>query len=325
MKTILKCTVVLLLLAVLLAGCQKNQSLTGPKTNYVENNLKNPSDQKSSSYPLMTTQNIQVGTISVTNDETNLYVTYSMFTDWMLHKSYLHVASSLSGIPLLPNGMPNPVHFEFSNIHNPAVAQYSYQIPLSDFNFHGGDQIIIAANASVKIANPQNNPSQQYTAWGGDNVGSGPRWWSYIVYMVEEILPEMHTEMAMMRMNDIPTDFTYPWCSQEWYTYIATMPTYDPQTYYFYAKQKVRVGIVEIWRDNVFLYTKINMDTPYRLTDSHLNVQVAAYSGIPDCCHFPCCVHLCPCQCTFRQKIEWQKEWDGQKLYVALAGQVGPF
>ena len=59
-------------------------------------------------------QTIDAGTVTVSNDDTSLYVTYSAVDPWWLSETHLHVADSEAGIPQNRKGNPVPGNFQYS-------------------------------------------------------------------------------------------------------------------------------------------------------------------------------------------------------------------
>ena len=93
---------------------------------------------------LLASQDILVGTVSVWNDCTDLYVKYETTGGWEMTKTHLAVATSLDGIPQA-KGNPIPGQFPYSKKHDPAVTEFTYTIPLEGL----GTEPVIAAHAKV--------------------------------------------------------------------------------------------------------------------------------------------------------------------------------
>jgi len=299
--------------------------MTGPKATDQDMSSKFQPVTRAADYPLITEGNVTIGTVNVSNDATNLTVVYTLNDTWKLHKTYVHVAANLDGIPINPNGLPVPAQFDYGTIHNPIVGQFTYQIPLADYEFQVGNEIIIAANASVKKGNANNDKAKQETAWAGNNQGSGPHWWQYISYTLEGPPLVFNTYDAMARMFDNPADCSYHFPGHPWYSFIVVVPGSMPQTYYFYADQKFRVGEIGVWRDESYLYTKIMLDAPYEMSESQVNVQTEEYMKPPDFNVFPSYANHDPRVTVYSHKLLWDKGWTGIKLFIAVHGKVGPF
>lgn len=104
---------------------------------------------------LIAGQHINAGTVTVTNDATNLYVTYSTANGWSLTELHLF-AGACNKIPVNKPGNPIPGQFPYSA--NPAMANtYTFTIPLANLE----DCFCVAAHAVVRNASGGTE-----TAWG---------------------------------------------------------------------------------------------------------------------------------------------------------------
>ena len=101
-------------------------------------------------------QTNMVGTVTVANDATNLNITYTMNSGYLLREVHLAVACSLGGVPSNGPGNPVPGHFPFTGSYNPGVITQVFQIPLTDSHLNGcntpGASPVIAAQAEVQAA-----------------------------------------------------------------------------------------------------------------------------------------------------------------------------
>jgi len=93
-------------------------------------------------------QNIDVGTVSVWNDGTNLYVKYETADGWQMRETHLAVATSLEGIPQTKKGNPKVGKFTYQTEHDPWVTACTHVINLAEL---GSDvkKLYIAAHAKV--------------------------------------------------------------------------------------------------------------------------------------------------------------------------------
>lgn len=326
------------LLALFVMGCQSKVDITGPaKGDALQSgNFNQVADLKilnnvvPAVFPIWAGQNINVGTMTVFNDNDYLYITYDVTGGWMLTETHVHVADNLAGIPKTKQGVPIPGQFMYSMMHNPPVTTYTYNILLADHDLEVGDNIAIAAHAVVVNGNYPDGEYQSETGWGGPMPGPGPRWWYYLEYTIQDYRdddddPGFGTETAMIRMYDNPNDFTYNWGNHPWFSYVKSIPAMTPQTYYFYAGQHYKVGEVEIWKDGNFLYVQTDLIAPYEMAESHLNVQLTGYSGPPAFGLFPYTMDHTPHVTTYTYQVPWQPAWDNMELNISLHGVVGPF
>jgi len=94
-------------------------------------------------------QDIDVGTVSVWNDGTDLYVKYQTTGDWVITETHLEVVTDPDDFPQTKKGNPIPGHFTYSMEHNPAVTEYEEVISGFTAGFTAGDCVYIAAHAVV--------------------------------------------------------------------------------------------------------------------------------------------------------------------------------
>lgn len=125
-------------------------------------------------------QNIAMGTLTYANDASNLYVTYTLNSDWYMSDAHLYVGT-LANAPLSGGGTPSPGKFPIkSTFTNSTLAQtLNYTIPLSSFN---NSSFIIAAHSSVLRVDIDGDVIAKETAWAaGTRFQSNKNWATYIV------------------------------------------------------------------------------------------------------------------------------------------------
>ncbi len=128
-------------------------------------------------------QTIDTGTVTIQNDASNLYITYTTNAPWVITAVHLAVADTLDGIPQNKNGNPIPGHFPINSTFNTPVTSITYTIPLG--SFVPGEALYIGAQAEVQA--PGNQGGSQ-TAWGfGPRIG-GHNWATYVNYTVQSCI-----------------------------------------------------------------------------------------------------------------------------------------
>lgn len=135
---------------------------------------------------LIAGQHIEVGSVTVGNDATNLYVTFTTTGNWKLSETHVHVATSLADIPQR-NGNPVPGRFDYGMDHNPMVTTYTYTIPLGAWS--PGTELYIAAHAVVNRVDEHGNVLQRETGWGQGPGFPGRNWAMYFKYTVQPCGP----------------------------------------------------------------------------------------------------------------------------------------
>ena len=130
---------------------------------------------------LVADQNITVGTVSVWNDASTLYVRYLTTGDWLINESHLAVEENIADIPQTGNNNPKPGKFEFSN--ETATTDYTYEIPNA---WAVNATVYIAAHAEVVVLNETGAVIQDETAWGnGTDFNEGRTWAMYFNYTIQ--------------------------------------------------------------------------------------------------------------------------------------------
>ena len=123
-------------------------------------------------------QDMEVGTMQVSNDQEHLFVSYHITGGWCMMETHVHVATTLEGFPLVGRWeTPAPGQFDYKSEHE-CVAEYQYVIDLG--GWEAGDELIIAAHAVVQKADVTE------TAWAGrDRFAEQGNWATYFRYSVE--------------------------------------------------------------------------------------------------------------------------------------------
>ena len=126
---------------------------------------------------LVAGQNEVVGTVSVSNDNLNIYVTYTITdVEWAITETHVHVATSIDDIPQTKSGNPKVGQFASSSEHDPGVTTVTNTIPLGGMT----DWVVIAAHAVVY--KPGCDP-QEETAWAiSERFCNGFYWASSIPF-----------------------------------------------------------------------------------------------------------------------------------------------
>lgn len=122
-------------------------------------------------------QHIEVGSVNISNDNTNLYVEFTTTGDWYMTETHLLVGS-VSGIK-----NPAPGKFPYKANHDPAVQSYTYVIALNGLS----ESFSVAAHAAVVKVDSEGNVLQGETAWGeGPRFTPRGNWAMYMSYTVQE-------------------------------------------------------------------------------------------------------------------------------------------
>ena len=138
---------------------------------------------------LIAGQNEVIGTVTVTNDDDEITVTYSLAGDWYMTESHLHIASDCGDIPQTGSGNPKVGRFEFSDHYDPATQEDTYVASLDAQGFEPGDLVCIAAHAAVFEDEDDDGVydagEREETAWGdGTRFTERGNWAMHLEYEI---------------------------------------------------------------------------------------------------------------------------------------------
>lgn len=134
-------------------------------------------------YELLAGQHNDVGEITVTNDQSKIYITYETSGNWWLTETHLFVGEK-SALPLTTSGNPKIGHYPYHGDHD-HVQSVQFVIDMnSDWQVNENGQfcITISMHASVVLKNSEGIIQQSETAFGkGDQPieFEGSRWGWY--------------------------------------------------------------------------------------------------------------------------------------------------
>jgi len=131
-------------------------------------------------------QHTNAGSVSVTQDETNVYVTFTTTGGWTMGLTHLYVGTTAPGSYA-------PGSFPLQTTHNPQVTSYTYTISLASLGSSAGDTLYIAAHAEV------HNGQQSETAWAGQGQWPGLLF-THTVGECEEPDP---ADVTVIKYNDL--------------------------------------------------------------------------------------------------------------------------
>ena len=121
---------------------------------------------------LMLGPDIRSGSVRVTNDESNLYVTYRSEGGRSILATAVFAGDSPDDIPTTRAGLPRLFRFPYKSAHEWGTEEVVWEIPLSDVT---GDEAVIAAFAQVGLL----------SSWGeGEPITPGRDWAMYFVHPV---------------------------------------------------------------------------------------------------------------------------------------------
>ncbi len=134
---------------------------------------------KTISVNLLAGQNLNVGSVTVSNTAEKLFVTYTTTGDWMISEIHLYVGT-VEGLPVNKKGNPQVGHFPTQEVFDPMVNTVTYEFPISNLS----DCFIIAAHAMV-VNVVDNEVMDTESAWGeGNLIIDKGNWAMYFDYCI---------------------------------------------------------------------------------------------------------------------------------------------
>lgn len=149
--------------------------------------------------PLIAGQHINVGTVSVTNTENEILVTYQTTGDWLINETHLDVELTYNGLNTNKKGNPIPGKFTYKTSHPYPVAQVQFTI--ENFGWSVDSVLYIAAHAVVTSSQGTE------TAWGDGLDFPGNNWATYFNYMVQA---EQQETPGKLQFSDATYTITEP-------------------------------------------------------------------------------------------------------------------
>lgn len=156
---------------------------------------------------LLAGQTIPVGYVEVTNSDTQITVAYVITEGgWYLVETHLHIADSITGIPINRKGNPVVGLFDYSHSYTYAD-KVTYDKFIVDIPYSEDDCFVIAAHASVVKMTEYGEIIQSETAWAdGTRFTDQGNWGTYFEYCLTTI-QEKFCETAFAYGEDYATCF----------------------------------------------------------------------------------------------------------------------
>lgn len=129
---------------------------------------------------LIAGQNMVAGSVTVSNDATNLYVTYTTVNGWQIQKTHLYVGKC-SLIPTSGGGNPQVGLFPYQTTYSPRVTTCTYTLPLSALD----SCYCIASHAELVQVDSLGNIIQSQTGWGQGSPFGGNSWAMKFTYCTQ--------------------------------------------------------------------------------------------------------------------------------------------
>jgi hypothetical protein len=228
---------------------------------------------------LIAGQHILAGKVIIGNDADSLYVTIITEEPWLLRQTHLHVSTRLGAIPTNKQGIPVPGRFAHKTAHDPMVTSFTYAVELT---WEAGQELFIALHAEVVQLDDEGSVLEEETAWGGDLPGSGPRWWFYLAYTVQDCVDDDSNGQICYGEGETA------WADGPRFTQQGNWGTYTPysgaaQSVTIYAGQTLNAGTAEFSApdDEDMVTITITLGDDWRFQPVDENIKIQDYSAIP--------------------------------------------
>ncbi|MBL7969387.1 MAG: hypothetical protein JNK09_20465 [Prolixibacteraceae bacterium] len=276
------------LLAMLFLSCSKEESFLETETTPQELKLKSaPILKDIVQCELIAGQYINVGTVTYSHDDVNLYVTYNTNNNWSLWEVHTYVGT-LGGFPKNKTAIQIG-KFPFSKTNLNGATSWEFIIPLNQIS-GDGDSYTIATHAVVR------NGSLEETAWG--NCTYVP---SITVKSFFNKLGWGDAEYVWAASVGSPISAPQPWCN--WTNWLGINiyekgDTYELRSYYFDKDGNGNVvppaGIASVTDDGTNLeitvtssYETLKLAHTYLYVGTAENITTYYKNGCPDYLNFP--------------------------------------
>ena len=125
---------------------------------------------------LVADETIDVGQVTIINDETSLYVTFSTDAAWPIGRTAVFVSADPAAIPTSGGGNPQIGRFPYKASHDAGLHEVTWKIPLDEV---GAATAVVAAFAEVG--------ADAEGAWGaGTQINESAGWASYSTHAIQE-------------------------------------------------------------------------------------------------------------------------------------------
>ena len=228
-------------------------------------------------------QHMDVGSLTVYNDEDNIYIDYELSADnYSFGTLHLWVGADLSEAPKNKQGIFVPGQFPYKVYVD--GSSYTFTLPMADYG-ECKDEIVILAHAEVNITNEDGTVDSE-TAWGGDNKGTdSKRWYFWAEYTIQccdndpEDPKKEGCETAFAFGENLATCFLdiddedSSFKRWGWTNYIAEAGSYSFDLYAGAGQcdlsKGTNVGVVSIDYDGENATVTITMNDGFTLDETH--------------------------------------------------------
>ncbi|HCY42799.1 MAG TPA: hypothetical protein DHV48_15865 [Prolixibacteraceae bacterium] len=248
-------------LVVIVSSCSKTEDLAVAQDDQ-NLMLKSATACTPATYKLFGGQTIEMGNLTVWNNETTIYVTYNTSENYPMSEVQLWVGTDISLVPTA-NGAPIPGQFDLKYSSDEGFTQYTFEVPMADVPVICGGTIYIYAHASAGGE----------TLWSEGTAFDSNRWGWYSEYTICCNPPTQEpTEVCTEYQNETAFGGSAKGLGKAWWYYYTGSSV---QT--LWAGQKIDAGTVEVSGG----YVTITLAEGWELQPVDEPVKIQGYNTIP--------------------------------------------
>ena len=225
-------------------------------------------------YQLYAGQTINAGTLTVDNDGTNLYVTYTTTSPNYFNTLHLWVGKDLAMLPTNNGGNPVIGQFPYSFNVNGGTT-HTFTIPLA--NIGGGAE---CEDAIYVVAHAEWCGTSTETAFGGNvpvNYGEPGRWWRYAEYTI--CCEEPYNPVCYKSETAWSAGTRYVQ-KGNWATY-TSVSNQLPKTVTLFAGQTMNAGSVNFAMSGMDVQITITLNEGWSLVPGNESVKIQGFTSTP--------------------------------------------
>lgn len=205
MKSCISLTAITAAMALGLLGCSGTESPTGSDLATGPDELSTLGDRVSGE-PLVVgfvaRRGVQVGSVSVSNDDTHLSAEIVTEGGWEMHTTLFAVGLTLGELPFGGGGALRPGRVADRQMHNPPTTSCVHSFDWAERGYAIGDTLCVVVHGRVVLTDESGRSRLKTEAWGDGLPVPGPRLAMYFRYVIQEAtLPDPCT-IEVTRPND---------------------------------------------------------------------------------------------------------------------------
>lgn len=190
MKYAVHLTAVGALSVLLCAGCSDTVAPSHPEESQGAdelNFLRDGGEEEPLVVPFVANGRLDIGEITVSNDENELCVDFATDEGWLMHRTQVAYGRTLGDLPLTRRGFLRIGDFPISETHEPPVASATHCFNWAEEGFAAGDTVLLAAHGFVVQTGPRGWWRRLASAWGEGTRVHKRGWAMVFAYVIQDL------------------------------------------------------------------------------------------------------------------------------------------